>query len=437
MKTIQQLLNAALMLGYVLAAQADSIATESKFLQALEQSQFDAAHAMFSEEVAAQLSRAQLEQIWSSLPGQMGEYQGHEPAQIETSDAGRLAVFRLNFANMPLDARIHVNPAEQVEGFRLVPAATVQVAEPEVAQPSDEYSEQDLVVAGDLPGVLTLPNAAGPFPLVILVHGSGPGDRDQTLGPNKPFRDLAHGLAEQGVASLRYDKRALVQPEAFNGAYTVELEVLADVRAAVDQVQAMDSIHADQVYLAGLSLGGLLAPRIGQQRADLAGLILLAAPARNLEVMVPQQLRYLFGLDGEIDQTEATQLAVIDAQAALVADYADPESAQPGLIGMPQSYLLDLRDYDPVAVAEMLNMPILILQGGRDYQVTVEDDFIRWQQAFADSERVELKQYSNLNHIFIAGEGMATPSEYMNTASVVEPQVIDDIAAWIKAQQSN
>lgn len=413
-----------LLAGVYPSAQADQSLIELQFLQALEQREYADAHALFAEAVAVQISQTQLQQIWETLPTQIGEYLGHAPARIEESETGRLAIFRLDFANTDLDARINVSQAGEIDGFWLVPAAAP-------LETTEVFSERALSVAGDLPGLLTLPNAEGPFPVVILVHGSGPGDRDQTLGPNKPFRDLAHGLAGQGIASLRYDKRTMVQPQAFTGAFTVEQEVLTDVYAAVDALQAQDVINADQIYVAGLSLGGMLAPRIGRKRSDLAGLILLAAPARGLEVLASQQFRYIFGLDGEISEQEAAQLAQIDALAAAVAGYDDPDSAEPGLFGLPQSYLLDLRDYDPVATAERLNMPMLILQGGRDYQVTVEDDFARWQQAFAEREDVELKQYPDLNHIFMAGEGMATPEEYMQDSGSFSPGVIEDIARWI------
>ena len=416
-----------LLAGIHPSAQADQPPIELQFLQALEQREYADAHALFAEAVAVQISQTQLQQIWETLPTQIGDYLGHAPARIEESETGRLAIFRLDFANTDLDARINVNQAGEIDGFWLVPAA-------EPLETTEALSERAFSVAGDLPGLLTLPNsnAEGPFPVVILVHGSGPGDRDQTLGPNKPFRDLAHGLAEQGIASLRYDKRTMVQPQAFTGAFTVEQEVLADVYSAVDALHTHDEIDASRIYVAGLSLGGMLAPRIGRQRSDLAGLILLAAPARGLEVLAAQQFRYIFGLDGEISEQEAAQLAQIDALAAAVAGYDDPDSAEPGLLGVPQSYLLDLRDYDPVATAKSLDLPMLILQGGRDYQVTVEDDFARWQQTFADSEDVELKQYPDLNHIFMVGEGMATPEEYMRDSGSFSPEVIADIVRWIQ-----
>ena len=429
MKIPQYIIATALLLVLAGLTKAQTPTTELKFLQALEQSEYDAAHAMFSEDVAAQLSRDQLQQIWNSLPAQAGEYHGHGPARVEPSETGRLVVFRLDFATVDLDARINVNEAGRIDGFWIVPA--VEPESEAAVETSNKPAERELLVNDELPALLTLPEGDGHFPAVVLVHGSGPGDRDQTLGPNKPFRDLAHGLAKHGIASLRYDKRTRVAPESLPAAFTVEHEVLADARAAIDLLQSHDAINPEQIYAAGLSLGGLLAPRIGQSRPDLAGLVLLAAPARGIEVIVPEQLRYISGLDGEITDIEAAQLAQIEAQAAAVADYDDPDSAEPGLLGVPQSYLLDLRDYDPVATAQSLQLRMLILQGGRDYQVTVADDFSRWQQAFGPNERVELKQYPNLNHLFMAGEGMAKPAEYMMDGGGFSAQAIEDIAAWI------
>ncbi|MEM1081761.1 MAG: alpha/beta fold hydrolase, partial [Pseudomonadota bacterium] len=300
------------------------------------------------------------------------------------------------------------------------------------SEPHERWREQPITVAGDLPGLLTVPNGEGPFAVVILVHGSGPADRDQSLGPNKPFRDIAWGLADRGIASLRYDKRSLAQPQTIAGAYTVEDEVLSDVSAAIEWLGEQVVIDSNQLYVAGLSLGGLLAPRIGTAHPSLAGLVLLAAPARGFEVIVPAQLRYIFGLDGVIDAAEAAQLAQVDAQAAAIAHLSDASSSQPGLLGVAESYLIDLRDYDPIQTAQQLAMPMLIVQGGRDYQVTMADDFARWQTAFAQHATVTFRDFPNLNHLFIAGEGMATPDEYLTQSGQVDEALISLIAEWVQ-----
>jgi hypothetical protein len=98
---------------------------------------------------------------------------------------------------------------------------------------------------------------------------------------------------------------------------------------------------------------------------------------------------------------------------------------------VPGGYFLDLRGYDPPAVAAKLTIPIFVLQAGRDYQVR-DADYDAWKKALSEKPSVQFKRYADLNHLFETGTGMATPSEYDNPSHVAEP-VIADIAAWILA----
>lgn len=407
------------------------IAVAEAFMQALERGDFAAAHARFDERSADALSVEQLGQVWTALPGQLGDLADRSPARSAMVGEQAVVIYRLAFARTPLDARISIDHALRVSGFRLVPATEPA---PEAAASAGSVRERALTVAGDLPGILALPRGSGPFPAVLLVHGSGPNDRDETIGPNKPFRDLAHGLAERGIASLRYDKRTRVQPEAFSATATVEQEVIADALAALDLLARQDEIDADRRILLGHSLGALLAPRIAARADRLAGVVMLAAPARPLHRVIPQQIRYIAGIDGVIDPDEAEQIATLHAQSetidALPRDTTDGDP----MLGMSIPYLLDLRDYDPLATAAGLSMPMLILQGGRDYQVTEADDFAAWQSAGLDPERVEFRFHPDLNHLFMPGTGMATPAEYMLERKQVDVRVIDTIADWIEAR---
>jgi pimeloyl-ACP methyl ester carboxylesterase len=191
------------------------------------------------------------------------------------------------------------------------------------------------------------------------------------------------------------------------------------------------------VFALGLSLGGYVAPRIGRAAPDLAGLIVLAGTTRPLQVVLPEQLRFLAQRDGSIDAAEQRGIDTVIAQIAALDDAlargagALAEGAQP-LLGIPLSYWRDLSAYDPVALAAELPQPLLILQGERDYQVTVAGDLARWQERFANDARATIRVYPGLNHLFIAGEGAPNPEEYFKPGRV-DAQVIADIAHWIAA----
>ena len=222
---------------------------------------------------------------------------------------------------------------------------------------------------GPLPGTLTLPAGHGPFPAVLLIAGSGPSDRDETIGPNKPLRDLAHGLVAAGIASLRYDRRTLVFPTRVAAAlkagkdFTIDDEVTDDALAALKLLARQPGIDPQRMFVLGHSLGALMAPRLGQRYPGLAGLVLLAAPVSfNLDSAI-RQIRYI-GQQQGISTAEITaQLApLIQARAALArVDAAHPSGARL-YFHAPASYWLGLRDYNAVRVAEHLSVPMLVLQ---------------------------------------------------------------------------
>jgi len=246
---------------------------------------------------------------------------------------------------------------------------------------------------------------------VILVHGSGPHDRDETIGPNKPFRDLAWGLANRGIAVLRYEKRTHQYGDRMGGNpnLTVREETTDDALAAVGVLRTHDRIDPKRIFVLGHSLGGMLAPRIGVADPSLAGLVIMAGTTRPLLDVAREQLVYL---------------------ATINPGSPDPDKGIEQLKrAAPDAYWKDLDSYSPGATAATLTFPMLILQGERDYQVTTAD-LQGWRDALRGHSGVTIKSYPTLNHLFQAGEGKSTPAEYQKAGHMPD-FVLDDIAAWI------
>ena len=402
----------------------------------------DAVFALFDEKVAKALPKEQVAGLWDQLIAQVGKYQGRGSASVAPNKEYLVASVPANFEKQALIINVVFNKDGKISGLNFQPAATPTPAayiQPAYVDTS-KFTEEEVTVGSGkwaLPGTLTLPTGKGPFPVVVLVHGSGPNDRDETIGPNRPFKDIAWGLASQGIAVLRYDKRTNAHAEAFTPEVlqnlTLDDETSDDAILAAKLLARDKRIDPGQIYVLGHSQGGMAAPRIGAQYPDLAGLIILAGLAGRLEDTVTDQLTYIAGLDGTISEAEKSQLQMVKTAAAKVKDPAlsvdTPAEELP--LGIPAAWWLDLRDYHPAETAKTLAMPILLLQGGRDYQVT-KADFDLWQQTLKDKKNAKLIFYPDLNHLFIAGEGMATPEEYMQPASVAQT-VIDQIAEWIKA----
>ena len=236
------------------------------------------------------------------------------------------------------------------------------------------------------------------------------------------FRDLAQGLASRGIAVLRYEKRTKhhrLKMTLISGGLTVKEETIDDAVAAVNTLAEQPRIDADRIFVLGHSLGGNLLPRIGGASNKIAGFISFAGSVRPLEDLVLDQVNYLFSLDGTVTTEEQQKLDAIKKQVEKVKS---PELSEEVLtselpLGVSATYWLDLRGYNPAQSAKTLHKPFLILQGERDYQVTMVD-FNLWKQALRSRDDVTLITYPRLNHLFMTGAGKSTPSEYLTPGNV-------------------
>ena len=233
---------------------------------------------------------------------------------------------------------------------------------------------------------------------------------------------------------LRYDKRTYVHAARLTPlakTLTVKEEVIDDALLAVTLLRQNKSIDSRRVFVLGHSLGGMVAPRIAQQNPNIAGLIILAGPTRPLEDLILEQSTYISSLDGLISDKNKAEQDKLKAQAARVKDTSlskdTPASDLP--MNVPASYWLDLHAHPPAEVVCKIKQPMLILQGERDYQVTMED-FAGWKKMLAERKDVVLKSYPRLNHLFMEGEKKSRPDEYLKVDHVAS-QVIDNIAEWI------
>ncbi|MGW6337305.1 alpha/beta hydrolase family protein, partial [Nocardia rhamnosiphila] len=171
---------------------------------------------------------------------------------------------------------------------------------PEYAGP-ETFDEHDLLLGSEpiaVPGTLSLPRAGDPRPGVVLLPGSGPTDRDGTLGDNKPLRDIAWGLADRGIAVLRFDKLTFARPEQIDAKFTAADEYVPHGVAAVQALRAHPAVDAERVFVLGHSLGGRMAPRVAAAEPTVAGLILMAGSAQPLHWTAVRQIRYLTELGG-------------------------------------------------------------------------------------------------------------------------------------------
>jgi dienelactone hydrolase len=413
-----------------------------EFVDLLAKEDFSNAERKFSQQIQRSFPESKLRETWVGLIEKCGKFKrqvGVRSQRIKNSD---LIFVTCEFEHDLLDIQLSYNKNKTIDGFYFVPTSppnsTSNYKPPTYSHP-DSLQEKEVIVGSGkwtLPGTLTIPLGKSPFPALVLVHGSGPNDRDESIGPNKPFRDLAEGLASKGIAVLRYEKRTKVHGAEMTGPFTVKEETVDDALEAVSLLRKTDSIHSKRIFVLGHSMGGMLLPRIEKQDSNIAGLISLAGSTRSLEDSTLEQINYLVSLDHSVSETEKNaQLKNLKKEIAAIKDpQLSPTSPPLTFLGatIPAVYFLDLRNYHPAETAKDLKQPMLILQGERDYQVTMED-FQGWKNALSSRDNVTFKSYPKLNHPFIASDkpGKCTPDEYLIPDHVSE-EVINDIAEWIK-----
>ncbi|MBP9089510.1 DUF3887 domain-containing protein [bacterium] len=440
------------------------------FATLLSKGQFIQAHKAMDAAMQAALPLNQLAMTWQSLSAQLGALKALRPGAAETIATFKKTIVAAEFERATVDLQI-ASKDGKISGFFIKPHQ-VKSCEPTYAS-KESFQEIPVKVGSNtgpntktstnfgtdsysyqLDGILTLPKGQGPYPAVVLVHGSGPCDSDETMGAVKVFRDIAWGLASKEIAVLRYNKRTHQHGSAMVAAglidkITVKEETIEDALLAVSLLANDKRIEKNHIYILGHSLGAMVIPRLAKADDTAAGFIIMAGPTRPLEDMLLEQTEYLLstsetstseistsGKDGKkpISTAGQKELAQLREQIKAVKDpnLSLTTSTTKLPLRLPASYWLDLRDYKPAEAAKEIKKPILVLQGGKDYQTTMVD-FQNWWDALTDKGNTTFKVYNGLNHGFVKAGNFSTPSDYDQPQNVSE-EAINDISKWIKSQ---
>jgi len=296
-----------------------------------------------------------------------------------------------------------------------------------------------------LNGILTLPdsctdNHSPKVPAVVLVHGSGSHDMDETLFGNKPFRDIADYLPTKGIAVLRYDKRTFVHGKQMmkdkdSRDFTVKNETIEDAILAANLLRGDDNIDPNHIYIAGHSLGGVLAPRIDAEGGNFAGIIILAGSPRSLiDIMISQNEEMIPQLGKLLQLIAKKRFASFKAKLEAIPTMTEAEAKNTKLAGQNLVwYLKEMAEHPVADYLKATEKPVLILHGEKDFQVTMEKDFALYQEICAGKQNVSFKTYPELNHLFmksIYGNLKEYKKEY-KVPQKFDPTVLDDIAGFI------
>lgn len=291
-----------------------------------------------------------------------------------------------------------------------------------------------------LKGLLTLPsNATSPVPAVVFVHGSGSSNMDEKVGKLTPFKDLAVGLANHGIASIRYDKRSFTHGRKMvmnkNTVITVKEETIDDAILAAELLRKDPRIDPNHTFILGHSMGAMLAPRIDAEGGNFKGLILMAGSPRKLEdIMIEQLEEHVQSGKGFMRWIAKKQLSKIVPMFDGLYQRSNDETKKIKIgNGVTLYYFKEMGEHDSSGYLASLEKPILIMQGKNDAQVKVEKDFSAYQMLLKNKTNVTFRLYENLNHAFV-------PSVYRDISKIMKEynieqhigeEVISDIANWI------
>lgn len=430
-----------LLFGFSFFAQSQNFPSvhlkAAEFSEALVTEDFDRAMEYFAPIISDQVDANKLKEIWSQIQGPAGVYLGK--AAVNVMKEGELLVSYqpLTFDFTILDLKLTFDDSESIAGILFVPHKELEI---NLIDTVLFYEEEIVVESGKeirLQGIISIPKIDKKVPAVILVHGSGGANMNEEIGPNKVFENLAHALAEKGIAVLRYDKRTFTyagQPEINATELTLYEETIEDAISAVKLAKKDKRIDKKNIFVLGHSLGAMSAPRIGTLSKNTKGIIMMAGNARSLEQLVYEQYQYLILEDSIVTPEEESLVVNYEGQLKAL-EVLQSTGKSDGILplGLPEKYWLYLKAYNQVETAKNLDKPILILQGKRDYQVPYTE-FELWKKALSARQDVTFKSYEKLNHIMHEGKGKSYPVEYQKKGELPD-YLIRDISAWIFDQE--
>ena len=369
-----------------------------------------------------------LEEFWYGLYGQYGAAEGVGDVTVDGDEVS----VELAFADGSQRLDLRVADGE-VAGFAL-PGEY----EPPAYADTDAFTERDVTVdAGDvaLDGTLAVPEGEGPFPGVVLVHGAGIHDPDGVAGESKILQDFAWGLATEGIAVLRYEKRLHdhdVDPED----HTLDTVVVDDAVAALDELAGTDAVDEDALFVAGHSQGGMAAPRIADRHGRVAGVVSLDGPTDMLpDPDDVRHLRYAFDPHGDLDEDQEALLAQQQETARRLVDRDyEPDEV---LRDKPGRWWDSVLDYDPGGLAESVDAPVFALKTGRA-DPEVQPEIVEMHREMLDSwrdldlgEAGRVEFYDGLGHYFQTGHEPSTMTHLQFADNVAEHAVLD-VAEWVQ-----
>ncbi|MBN2853897.1 MAG: prolyl oligopeptidase family serine peptidase [Clostridia bacterium] len=373
------------------------------------------------------LTKELAESIYTELITKCGFFNTVEEITTEIDQEYGVVVVICKFDLIHVNMRVYVDNNMQIAGLQYTYNKEYE---------AKAINEQEISFGQEFEifGTLSQPESDSDVPLVIIVGGSGPTDRNGVISAATPYYDIAHSLYDKGIATIRYDKRTLTYGQFYSNnmdGMTIWDETVNDAALAYYYAKTLPGIDKDNIYIIGHSLGGYAMGRIASMIDDeAAGYILMAPNASHLEDLIMDQLDYLNQFDGITTDTEKKTYETYKIQRDNIKNLTkDSILTYDVLLNAPKSYWLDLQNYDPIKSMAFVTKPVIVMHGDRDYQVNMEE-YQKWVDAYSTKDNFTFANFPKMNHLFIAGMGPSSPEDYSYARSV-DQTVIDTIADFI------
>ena len=422
----------ALLLCATATAEAGELAAHAmEVYEALAAGEYAQVAAQFDDAMAAQVDAAALKAGMEGAARELGAMTGATVSQADES--ARVAVLLVEHEAGQSLIQLAFDEDWRIGGLYVQTVSRAAEEPLDRALPEGVRAEAVTLFAGtrrELAGEILLPAQEG-APFVVFAQGSGPSDMDETIGANKPFRDLAYDLAALGVGSLRFDKITYAAPDW--PVETVEQEYLEPVKEALRVLR--ERTGAQSVYLAGHSEGGMIAPYLVAECGFDGGVALAGTPKQLWEISRAQNLALMDAMDEAQRADVAAQIEEQTRLAQELADMSDEEAAEATVFGMSAIYLRHMARMDQAEIARDSGKPFLFLWGTADAQVDREA-FEAWKERLGEGPYTYV-EYEGLNHLFLPareGESLTNLMESYGVPSRMDARVAEDIANWIAAR---
>ena len=407
-----------------------------KALMAFVNKEFKTVQKMVDSNYQSYYSDITLERDWTELIGTYGKYMSSKPVNFEKSQYYTFIAYKINFEYLPYILNLSFNDKKEIIYISFMQAHKVYFA-PDYANVST-FTEEKFTFHNkeyELNGLLSVPNLPGKLPLIVIIGESGPTDKDGSYDENKPYKDLAWGMATNGYVVFRYDKRSinysimLMRDKMSYTSFTCREDYLDDLYKAMDTLESFKYIDKDRVYVLGHGQGGMLLPLVAKERREVKGIIMMGSNAKRTQEMMIDQYAYLSKVTpykkDEYDEQAKKALRSMDKKLnPLTEHHHMPYDVQ-------ATYWIWLNKYKHLEMAKKQKTPMLILHGERDYQVNMENLKL-WQNTLSKNPAATIKSYPKLNHLFYTGEVESTYSEYYLKSNIPD-YVMKDIIEWLKA----